>query len=109
MVSWNRSEFVGDRPLRRCPPVCQQSAALGCILCVASRQAERQGEPITCGDQVDFCVQPVVRFNNRLWSVFRRAGAVGMHFDRCAVEAETVEGQTQADEFRPSYIRALNR
>ena len=75
----------------RIGPALQQGAAFGRVVGLAAGQAKNHCLPGTCGDHVDLGVPSAARLPDALRPVrLPRPGAVGMHLDAGAVEAEAV-------------------
>ena len=75
----------------RIGPALQQGAAFGRVVGLAAGQAKNHGPTVTCGDHADLRVPSSARLADALRPVrLPRSGAVGMHLDAGAVEAEAV-------------------
>ena len=75
----------------RIVPALQQGAAFGRVVGLPVGQAKNHCLPVTCGDHADLHVPSAARFADALRPVrLSRPGAVGMHLDAGAVEAEAV-------------------
>ena len=73
----------------RIGPALQQGSAFGRVVGLAAGQAKNHGPTVTCGDHVDLRVPSAARLPDALRPVrLPRSGAVGMHLDAGAVEAE---------------------